>query len=43
MMIADTLARTITAPYEAPVAAIVAVLGLPFFLVIARKGGRASS
>ncbi|KHF37510.1 Iron-uptake system permease protein FeuB [Paenibacillus sp. P1XP2] len=43
MMIADTLARTITAPYEAPVAAIVAVLGLPFFLVIARKGGQASS
>jgi len=40
MMLADTLARTISAPYEAPVAAIVAVLGLPFFLVIVRKGGR---
>ncbi|GIP28972.1 ferrichrome ABC transporter permease [Paenibacillus sp. J23TS9] len=43
MMFADTLARTISAPYEAPVAAIVAVLGLPFFLVIVRKGGRAFS
>ncbi|MEC0240568.1 iron ABC transporter permease [Paenibacillus dokdonensis] len=43
MMLADTLARTISAPYEAPVAAIVAVLGLPFFLVIVRKGGRAFS
>ncbi|MDR9853588.1 iron ABC transporter permease [Paenibacillus sp. VCA1] len=42
MIIADTLARTISAPYEAPVVAIVAVLGLPFFLVIARKGGRAN-
>lgn len=43
MMLADTLARTISAPYEAPVAAIVAVLGLPFFLVIVRKGGRSFS
>ncbi|MWV46344.1 iron chelate uptake ABC transporter family permease subunit [Paenibacillus sp. HJL G12] len=43
MMLADTLARTISAPYEAPVAAIVAVLGLPFFLIIVRKGGRAFS
>ncbi|MCJ8012925.1 iron ABC transporter permease [Paenibacillus sp. KQZ6P-2] len=43
MMLADTLARTISAPYEAPVSAIVAVLGLPFFLIIVRKGGRAFS
>lgn len=43
MMFADTLARTVSAPYEAPVAAVVAVLGLPFFLIIVRKGGRAFS
>ncbi|HEY4392305.1 MAG TPA: iron ABC transporter permease [Paenibacillus sp.] len=43
MMLADTLARTISAPYEAPVAAIVAALGLPFFLIIVRKGGKAFS
>ncbi|WMT40873.1 iron ABC transporter permease [Paenibacillus sp. D2_2] len=43
MLLADTLARTISAPYEAPVAAIVAALGLPFFLIIVRKGGKAFS
>ncbi len=43
MMLADTLARTVSAPYEAPIAAIVAILGLPFFLIIVRKGGRAFS
>lgn len=43
MMLADTLARTISAPYEVPVAAIVAALGLPFFLIIVRKGGKAFS
>ncbi|GAF66560.1 iron-siderophore ABC transporter permease protein [Bacillus sp. TS-2] len=39
MMIADTVGRTINAPYETPVSAIVAMLGLPFFLYIVRKGG----
>ncbi|WP_217558974.1 iron ABC transporter permease [Paenibacillus sp. GbtcB18] len=43
MLFADTLARTIHAPYETPAAAIVAMLGLPFFLLIERKGGRALS
>ncbi len=38
MLVADTLARTIHAPYETPVAAIVAMFGLPFFLTIVRKG-----
>lgn len=38
MLIADTLGRTINAPYETPVAAIVAVVGLPFFLFVMRKG-----
>jgi len=40
MLLADTMGRTINAPYETPVAAIVAVIGLPFFLMIVRKGGR---
>ncbi len=43
MLFADTLGRTIHAPYETPVAAIVALIGLPFFLVIVRKGGKAFS
>lgn len=43
MLLADTLGRTIHAPYETPVAAIVALMGLPFFLVIIRKGGKAIS
>lgn len=41
MLFADTLGRTIHAPYETPVVAIVAMLGLPFFLLIVRKGGKA--
>jgi iron complex transport system permease protein len=43
MLFADTVGRTINAPFETPVAAIVALLGLPFFLVIVRKGGKAFS
>ncbi|HLT55075.1 MAG TPA: iron ABC transporter permease [Bacillota bacterium] len=43
MLFADTLGRTLNAPYETPVAAIVAIIGLPFFLTIVRKGGRALS
>ena len=39
LLIADTLARVISAPYETPIAAIVAVAGLPFFLLIVKKGG----
>jgi iron complex transport system permease protein len=27
------------APYETPVAAIISILGLPFFLFIVKKGG----
>lgn len=41
MLLADTLGRTVNAPYETPIIAVVAVLGLPFFLIIVRKGGRA--
>lgn len=42
MLLADTLGRTINAPYETPVAAIIAVMGLPFFLFIVHKGVRRS-
>ena len=40
MLLADTLGRTINAPYETPVSAIVYILGLPFFLFNVRKGGK---
>jgi len=43
MLLADTLGRIINAPYETPVAAIVAMLGLPFFLFIVHKGGKTLS
>lgn len=43
MLLADTLGRTINAPFETPVVAIVAVMGIPFFLMIVKKGGRAFS
>ncbi|WP_404357214.1 iron ABC transporter permease [Cytobacillus firmus] len=43
MLLADTLGRTINAPYETPVAAIIAVMGLPFFLFIVHKGGKVFS
>ncbi|KAA9022010.1 FecCD family ABC transporter permease [Niallia endozanthoxylica] len=39
MLLADTLGRTINAPYETPIVAIVAFVGLPFFLIIVKKGG----
>ncbi|WP_043932055.1 FecCD family ABC transporter permease [Bacillus sp. EB01] len=40
MLLADTAARVINAPYETPLYAIVSVLGLPFFLFIVKKGGK---
>ncbi|WP_436374601.1 FecCD family ABC transporter permease [Cytobacillus sp. BC1816] len=43
MLLADTLGRTINAPYETPAAAIIAVMGLPFFLFIVHRGGKAFS
>lgn len=39
MLFADTLGRTLNAPFETPVAAIIAIIGLPFFLIIVRRGG----
>ena len=43
MLLADTIGRTIHAPYETPVVAVVAMLGLPFFLFVVRKGGKTLS
>ncbi|GGG53675.1 FecCD family ABC transporter permease [Paenibacillus radicis (ex Gao et al. 2016)] len=43
MLLADTLGRTIHAHHETPVAAIVAMLGLPFFLFVVSKGGKTFS
>lgn len=43
MVFADTLGRMINVPFETPVASIVAILGLPFFLFIVRKGVRSLS
>ncbi|WP_107923759.1 FecCD family ABC transporter permease [Lysinibacillus parviboronicapiens] len=40
MLTADFLGRMINAPFETPVVAIVSIIGLPFFLLLVRKGGR---
>jgi len=40
MVLADTVARMVNAPYETPIGAIVSIAGVPFFLYLARKGGR---
>lgn len=38
MVFADLAARTINPPYETPIGALIALLGVPFFLYLARKG-----
>ncbi|WP_096439242.1 FecCD family ABC transporter permease [Alteribacter populi] len=43
MLLADTVGRVIHAPYETPVAAILSIMGLPFFLWVVRKGGKGFS
>ncbi len=40
LMLADTLGRTITSPYEIPVGIVMSVMGGPFFLYLLRKGGK---
>lgn len=40
MVTADFAGRMINAPYETPVVAIISIFGLPFFLLLVRKGGR---
>lgn len=39
MVLADLAGRLINAPFETPVVAITALIGLPFFLIVVRKGG----
>ncbi|SER55902.1 iron complex transport system permease protein [Gracilibacillus ureilyticus] len=40
LVAAETIGRTINAPYETSVAAIISIIGLPFFLIIVRKGAK---
>jgi len=40
MVLADTAARLVNAPFETPVGGLIALLGVPFFLYLARKKGR---
>lgn len=40
LVLADIVARTINQPYETPVGALTALIGVPFFLFLARKEGR---
>ncbi|CEI82868.1 MULTISPECIES: FecCD family ABC transporter permease [Oceanobacillus] len=39
VVLADLAARIISPPHEMPVGALIALLGVPFFLYLARKGG----
>ncbi|MEI5905881.1 iron ABC transporter permease [Bacillus spongiae] len=39
---ADVLSRFISYPFESPVGIVTALMGAPFFLYLARKGGKAS-
>lgn len=40
LLFADIIGRVITSPFETPVGAITAIIGVPFFLYLARKDGR---
>ena len=40
VVIADLAARMVNPPYETPVGAIIALIGVPFFLYLARKERR---
>ncbi len=40
MLLADIGARMINPPYETPISALFALVGVPFFLYISRKSGR---
>jgi len=40
VVLADLVARIVNAPYEIPVGAVIAVIGIPFFLFLARKERR---
>ncbi|MCG7334859.1 iron ABC transporter permease [Sporosarcina sp. ACRSM] len=40
VVLADFAARMVNPPYETPIGALIALLGVPFFLYLARKGGK---
>jgi len=40
VVLADLAARMINPPYETPIGALIALIGVPFFLYLARRGGR---
>lgn len=40
VVLADLAAKMIHPPYETPIGALIAVIGVPFFLYLARKGGK---
>ncbi|WP_438349547.1 FecCD family ABC transporter permease [Paenibacillus sp. FA6] len=40
LTVADIGARMINAPFESPIGALIAIVGVPFFLYVARKEGR---
>ncbi len=40
LVVSDVAARVINAPYETPIGALTSLIGVPFFLYLARKEGR---
>lgn len=40
LLLADTLARVVMLPQEVPVGVMTALFGAPFFIILARRGGR---
>lgn len=40
LLLADTLARVVILPQEVPVGVMTALFGAPFFIILARRGGR---
>ncbi|NMO98129.1 FecCD family ABC transporter permease [Paenibacillus lemnae] len=40
LLISDIIGRMLNAPFETPVGAVTAIIGVPFFLYLARKEGR---
>lgn len=40
VVLADLCARMINPPYETPIGALISLIGVPFFLYLARKGGK---
>jgi len=40
VVLADLCARMVNPPFETPIGALIALLGVPFFLYLSRKGGK---